>query len=269
MTRSLNAITAASRDIAEGRFDVEVDVNSRRGDELEVLAHAIRQMATRLKTLVDGQKRFLADAAHELRSPLARMTIATALIERTADDKTRHHVADLKEDVELMTHLTDDLLVFARSKLAAAHVSLESTNVREVAASAVRLEAKEADVRLNVDPELRVLATPDLLGRALSNLVRNAVQHANPSGPICIRAMLDGHYATISVADEGPGVPVPDLPAMFVPFRRLEISRDRRSGGVGLGLAIVQSAIELCGGTVSCRNLAPRGFEVRLSLRRD
>lgn len=264
-TLSIAEITAASGEIAEGRFDVVV--RSERRDELGVLAEAVRQMAARLKMLVGGQKRFLADVAHELRSPLSRITIATALLERAADETNQRHVDDLQEDVELMTRLTDDLLAFARSELASSPVRVESTNVREAAARAAQLEGKNADVHLELDPSLHVMADPALLSRALANLIRNAVQHASPSGPVHVDAASDGDHVRVAVADEGPGVPEADLPRMFVPFHRPEASRDRRTGGAGLGLAIVRSAIEACGGTVACRNLTPRGFEVSLRLR--
>ena len=99
------------------------------------------------------------------------------------------------------------------------------------------------------------MADPDLLSRAVSNLLRNAVQQAASEGPIWVRSVRDGDQACIVVADEGPDVPEGDLQAMFTPFHRPEASRDRRTGGAGLGLAIVRTAIEACGGSVACRNL--------------
>ena len=263
LTRSVSDITAVSREIAEGRFDVAVP--SDRRDELGILADAIREMAAQLKTLVESQKRFLSDAAHELRSPLARITMATGLLERDATAATRRHVDDLLEEVELMTHLTDDLLAFARAERINA-VHLAPVSVADAVQQAIRLEAKGTEVRVDVDPSLRVVADAALLGRALSNVLRNAVDHAALHGPITVSAREDGQHAYISVADEGPGVPDAEMPRMFVPFHRLESSRDRRSGGVGLGLAIVQSAMVACGGLVSCRNLSPKGFEVTLRL---
>lgn len=264
LTRAIGELTRATSEIAEGRFDIQV--RSRRRDEVGQLARSIERMSGQLKTLIAGQKRFLGDAAHELRSPLARMAVAVGLLDRRADEGTRRHLDDLQEDVELMTRLTDELLAFARSELAVANVQLVPTSVVDAVARAVRLEGADADVRIDVDPDYRVRAEPDLLFRAISNLVRNAVRYAASAGPIVVRAFGDGDHVRISVADHGPGLPPGDLEAVFSPFYRPEISRDRQTGGAGLGLAIVRSAVEACRGSVVCRNLSPCGLEVSIRL---
>jgi len=263
VTRSIGDMTRATGEIAAGRFGVAL-ASSRR-DELGVLGTAIQSMATRLQTLLAGQKRFLRDAAHELRSPVARMSLSLGLLERDADDKTRRHVADLQEEIELMAALTDQLLAFARSE-ASQQVRLAPVSARDAIARAVRIEAGAADVHVEAGQDVQVLADPDLLVRALSNLVRNAVAYAGGAGPIQIRAQSEGADVCVSVADRGPGVPAADLGLLFSPFYRAEPSRDRRTGGTGLGLAIVHSAIEACRGSVSCRNLSPSGFEVTIRL---
>jgi two-component system sensor histidine kinase CpxA len=264
LTRAIGQMTQATGEIAGGRFDVAVP--SRRHDELGTLAHSIQQMAAQLKSLVTGQKRFLGDAAHELRSPLARIAVAIGLLERTSDPETLRHLDDLREDVEAMTSLTDDLLAFARAELGVSRARLVPTRVADAAQRAIRLEAKGVGVTVTGDPALEVVADPDLLCRVLANLVRNAVQHA-PGGAIRLDATRDGDQVRVAVSDEGPGVPDADLPALFTPFHRPEASRDRRTGGAGLGLAIVRTAIEACAGSVACRNLTPRGFEVSVTLR--
>lgn len=264
LTRAIGQMTHATGDIARGNFDIVV--SSRRRDELGTLAAAIQRMATQLKALVTGQKRFLGDAAHELRSPLARIAVAIGLLERTSDPETRRHVDDLRDDIAVMTTLTDDLLAFARAELGTSTARLAPLRVGDAVERAVRLEGRGADIRLSGDLDLQAVAEPDLLCRALSNLVRNAVQHA-PDGAIRLSAAREGDHVRVSVSDEGPGVPEEDLPSLFAPFHRPEASRDRRSGGAGLGLAIVRSAIEACGGSVACRNLTPRGFEVTVRLR--
>jgi two-component system sensor histidine kinase CpxA len=111
-----------------------------------------------------------------------------------------------------------------------------------------------------------VTADADLLARALSNLLRNAVRYAGKSGPITVTARREQNEVLIAVADSGPGVPANDLPRIFDPFYRADASRDRATGGVGLGLAIVKTCIESCGGAVTCRNREPAGFEVTLRL---
>jgi two-component system sensor histidine kinase CpxA len=116
---------------------------------------------------------------------------------------------------------------------------------------------------------LVVRGDTELLTRALSNLLRNAVRYAGEAGPITVSAQREQDEVKIIVADRGPGVPAHDLPRIFDPFYRADASRDRETGGVGLGLAIVKTCIESCGGAVSCRNLEPAGLEVTIRLQFD
>ncbi len=264
MTRAIGTMTRATAQIADGRFDVAMPVQ--RGDELGALAHSIQAMSARLKMLIAGQKRFLGDAAHELRSPLARLTMGLSLLEREASGATLTRAADLREDLDMMMRLTDDLLAFARADVTGRPPTVKAVAVRDVVARAVRLEAPEADVQIDVYPGVRVLADPDLLFRALANLIRNAMQYARAAGPIRVEAAASGDQTEITVSDSGPGVPESELDAIFAPFYRPERSRERRSGGTGLGLAIVRNVAEACGGAVSCRNLTPRGFAVAIRL---
>jgi two-component system sensor histidine kinase CpxA len=121
-------------------------------------------------------------------------------------------------------------------------------------------------VRIDVFPGVHVLADPDLLFKALANVIRNAMQYARAAGPIRVEATVDGDETQITVSDSGPGVPESELEAIFEPFYRPEAARERRTGGTGLGLAIVRNVAVACGGAVSCRNLSPRGFEVAIRL---
>jgi two-component system sensor histidine kinase CpxA len=114
-----------------------------------------------------------------------------------------------------------------------------------------------------------VLASAELLTRALANLVRNALKYAGKSGPIAIRAEAARDTVKIVVRDNGPGVPGGLIDQLFEPFFRPEVSRDRESGGVGLGLAIVKTCVETCKGTVSAANLQPSGFAVTIMLNRS
>ncbi len=115
---------------------------------------------------------------------------------------------------------------------------------------------------------MKLLAQPDGIFRAVSNLVRNSLRYASSNGPITISAKADGEHVLLSVIDQGPGLPPDALDRVFTPFYRLDDSRSRESGGVGLGLAMVKSLVESSGGTASCRNLDPKGLEVTIRLPR-
>ena len=266
ITRTIGRMMHATRQIADGRFDVRV--NLRRRDELGGLAESIDQMAARLDGLVTGQKRFLGDIAHELCSPLVRLQMALGILEQHATETQVPFVRAASEKATQIAALVGELLSFSKAELGAAAGPLESVTLATVAAEAAHREATDsADLRITVPETIRVSAAPELLTRALANLLRNAIQHATSAGPITISTEARDDSITLIVADCGPGVPEADLPHIFDAFYRVDPSRTRATGGTGLGLAIVKTCIESCGGTVTARNRQPHGLEIRVHLR--
>ncbi|MEN6532393.1 MAG: HAMP domain-containing sensor histidine kinase [Bryobacteraceae bacterium] len=266
ITLSVAKMTDATGQIAEGQFDIQLPATRR--DELGQLSASINSMAARLGRLITGQKRFLDDAAHELCSPLARMQVELGILERSATPEQAQVVADLKEDTTEMSALVNDLLAFSKAGLRAREVRLETVSVAEMAARAIGREVP-ADVPAvcSATSELHVVADPDLLLRALSNVIRNAVRYAGSAGPIEVIAQREGADTVIYVRDRGPGLAAKDLEAVFEPFYRPEAARTREGGGAGLGLAIVRTCVEACQGTVRCRNRTPSGLEVEMRLK--
>jgi two-component system sensor histidine kinase CpxA len=265
LTRSLGQMEHATSQIARGRF--ETAIGPARSDEVGRLASAIEQMAARLGVMVSGQKRFLGDTAHELRSPIGRMQVALEILDGKVAGSERAYVADLKEDVEELRQLTDELLQFARSEHADRASLTRPVPVLTLVERVIARDGGDAVITTSIDPRTVVQADAALLERAVANVVRNAVKHAAHAGPIHIASTPLGDRVELSVADRGPGVAPESLPRLFEPFFREDAARNRKTGGTGLGLAIVRSAVEACGGTVSCRNLDPHGLEVVLQLR--
>ena len=267
ITRSITGITRATEAIARGRFETRV-ADTRR-DELGRLAHAINQMADRLAGLVTGQKRFLGDIAHELCSPLARIQLSLGILEEGTDERGRAQLADLREEVQEMSNLVNELLSFSKASLEPATVKLRSVEVAATIAQALRRESTtDAEVVVTAPADLRVQADPEMLQRSLANLLRNAIRYAGAAGPITVTAeSRPGGWVDIVVADQGPGVPEESLAQLFDPFYRPETARARETGGAGLGLAIVKTCVESCQGSVRCRNRPPAGLEVTLTLR--
>jgi two-component system sensor histidine kinase CpxA len=139
-------------------------------------------------------------------------------------------------------------------------------NVAEIVRRAVKRETVgSAAPEVDVPPDQTVRADPDLLARALANLLRNALRYGGDE-PVQVRSRREGRRVKIEVMDNGPGAPPEALDRLFEPFYRPQTARDRESGGVGLGLAIVKQCVETCGGTVACRNLSPRGFAATIDL---
>lgn len=264
LTRKLAQMTRATEQIAEGHFDVVVAAT--RNDELGQLGQAINRMSTRLEGFVTGQKRFLGDIAHELCSPLARMQMALGILEQRADAKQTEYVQDVREEVQEMSELVNELLSFSKAGLKARDIPLQSVPLRAVIDAVIQKEAPE-DCLVEVPADLAVLAEPELLSRAIANLVRNAVRYAGTAGPIEIKSSATPDQVTLIIQDSGPGVPEAALARLSEPFFRPDTARTREQGGAGLGLAIVRSCVDACQGTLSIQNRKPNGLTVSLTLK--
>ena len=265
ITRPLARMTLATEEIANGSFDVPI--HESRADEIGRLARAINHMTSRLSAFVKGQKRFLGDVAHELGSPIARIQFGLGALEQRVEGENRQRVIEVMEDVDNMSKLVNELLAFSRADMKSDTIKLERLDLLPVVQTAVRREkTPAAEIITKVDAGIRVMASSDLLTRAIANLVRNAAKYAEGAGPIYVTAEKRSDVVEIKVRDAGPGVPEDLVDQLFEPFFRPEASRDRGSGGVGLGLAIVKTCIETCKGTVSAANLQPNGFAVTITL---
>lgn len=266
ITRSVAHMTRASRKIAEGQFDVRVP--AKRGDELGELGLAINQMATRLGTLVGGQKRFLGDVAHELCSPLARLRMALGILEQRAQPELAKGIATASDNAQQMADLVNELLSFSRASLGAPTVQPQPVPLQALVEDTVSREAVQGvEIRRVVEGETVALGDPDLLRRALGNVLRNSVRYAGECGPIRIHAGRNGDEVEVRVVDSGPGVPEEELGMIFDPFYRLDTSRDSDTGGAGLGLTIVKTCVETCGGRVSAHNREGQGLEIVMALK--
>jgi two-component system, OmpR family, sensor histidine kinase CpxA len=265
LTRSIAHMDRATQQIAEGRFDVQAAAP--RSDELGHLGHQIDRMASRLESFVRNQKRFLGDIAHELCAPIARVQFALGILEQKTEEGQRASVAALHEEIQEMSGLVNELLSFSKAGMQAGTVALTPVAVAGVVERAVAREAfAGAAVEVRIAPELSAMANEGLLLRAVANVVRNAIRYAGDAGPIIVWAEPEGSQVAITVTDNGPGLPDEELEQVFTPFYRPDTARTRETGGAGLGLAIVRTCVEACGGTVSCRNRQPTGLEVVIRL---
>jgi two-component system sensor histidine kinase CpxA len=265
LTRSISQLTAATGAIAEGRLETRLSL--RRRDELGQLSEAINRMAERLSGFVHGQRRFLSDVAHELCSPIARIQVSLGILEQRAQDNQKEYVEGVQEEVEHMSGLVNELLLFSRAQINTSSTSLSPVNVADTVGRVLEREASDRTrIETHISERTEVMAHPEYLFRSLANLVRNAIRYAGDFGPIVISANETAAMVSITVADTGPGIPEGELEGVFKPFYRPELARQRETGGVGLGLAIVRTCIEACGGTVKCHNRSPKGLEVEIKL---
>lgn len=265
ITRYVRRLTSAADRIASGSF--QVSLPPRGNDELGNLGRTIESMASRLDHLISGQKRFLGDAAHELCAPLARIRTGLGILEMKLQGADSTALASIEADTAELAALVNEILAFSRAGNRSP--VLRMVEVEPLAQEVIARESADAEVECSVPAGLQVMADPTLLGRAVGNLVRNAVIHAGPRPKISIIAAETADHVTITVSDNGPGVPASELPRIFEPFYRLDRSRSRDTGGSGLGLAIVRSAVESCGGETSASLPPGGGFSVTLRLPKE
>jgi two-component system sensor histidine kinase CpxA len=264
LTGDLSTLTRATEAIAGGRFDTRVKAVRR--DELGTLGQAVNHMAERLNRLATGQKRFLGDIAHELGSPLGRMQVSVEILAQRADLALHPAIQDVREEVEHMARLVEELLAFTRAGLQTRAAVLTAVDVGPLVARVLAREAADDAVRVDLPAGLTVQGDAGLLDRAVGNLVRNALHHAGREAGIAVRAETTSAEVRLIVEDTGPGVPAEALARLGEPLYRPEVARTREGGGTGLGLAIVKTAVEACGGTVEFGQRAPHGLRVTLRL---
>ena len=225
-------------------------------------------MAGRIETLLTAERRLLQDISHELRSPLARLNIGIELA-RTADDRGAAAIR-LQKEVDRLTSLVGSLLEVTRVEGDPTTRRSEDVKVGVILRDVVQtcsLEAEARNCRLVVNEvAVRTLrGDPELLRRAIENVVRNAIRYAPPGTDVELRADDGPSGLVITVRDAGAGVPDESLPRLVQPFFRAEDARDYSpSSGVGLGLSIAHRAVQLHHGTLIAENAHP-GLRVKLT----
>lgn len=254
LTRYIRRLKSAADEIASGHF--QVSIPQRAGDELGELGRTIESMAARLDHLVAGQKRFLGDAAHELCAPLARIRTGLGILEMKLTGADSAALSSIETDTAELASLVNEILAFSRAGNRSP--SLREIEIEPLVRQALARESLDVETTVSIPDGLTVTADAALLGRALGNLVRNAAVHAGPRAKVAIAAAESAGEVRISVTDNGPGVPESEVSRIFEPFYRLDRSRSRDTGGNGLGLAIVRTAIEACGGSAAA-SLPPAG----------
>jgi signal transduction histidine kinase len=261
--RALRPVEAIRARVATTRDpSVRVPVPPAR-DEVGRLAETMNEMLARLQAGQAVQRRFVADASHELRSPLA--TIATGLELLARGDADRDTVTALRGETARLGRLVDALLLLARADESGLQPRFEDVDLDEVA-EAERLRPAGRIVPRIEAAHVRVVGDRGQLAQVVRNLVDNACRHARSTVVVSVRPSAG--YAALDVADDGPGVPPDQRARVFERFVRLDDARARADGGAGLGLAIVAEVVAAHGGTVDVVG-SPLGgalFRVRLPL---
>jgi signal transduction histidine kinase len=250
-----------------GRGDLDARAHENRHDELGDLARAFDRMADRIQTLLASERRLLLDISHELRSPLARLSVA---VELARSGENALPLDRIQKEADRLNALISQMLEVTRIENDATHRKQEHVAFDQLVGGLVDDCSIEASARgcvlsFSAPAHVAIDGDPELLRRAIENVVRNAIRHAPPGSKIEVAVENGGGRVRVRVRDYGPGVPEQALPHLFDPFYRVEPDRNRGSGGVGLGLSIARRAVELHQGTLRASNVAP-GLLVEIEL---
>ena len=238
-------------------------------DEIAALATTMNTMLDRIQAATDAQRRFIADASHELRSPLATIHAGLDLLE-AADlpPPAAAHLVRMHRESDRMRRLITDMLLLARFDESSPPLRREDVDLDDVVyAERDHLAAEHPGLRITAQvAPIRVTGDPHHLQRALRNLTDNAARHARHHVSIGLRRLADPRTAEMTVSDDGPGVTTDDLERIFGRFVRVGDDRSRHGGGTGLGLPIARDIITAHGGTLVADRAGGRGLRVRILL---
>jgi two-component system, OmpR family, sensor kinase len=243
-------------------------------DEMARLVDTLNEMLARIEQVFEAQRRFTADASHELRSPLSRLRTELEMTLRRSRDPVEYQEAlqSCLSEVERLSRLTDGLLTLARLEAGEARQApMQSVPLTLILGEVMRRlapEARRREVALVVDAgdELAVKVTPAAADLVVANVLDNAVKFSPPGGQVRIRVATEEGAAVVAVSDSGPGVPEEEVPRLFERFFRGSAARGPDTPGVGLGLAICRLLVEAQGGGISIASAPGGGATVRVRL---
>jgi two-component system, OmpR family, sensor kinase len=277
IVRPLQQLSRAARALGHGELSARTGLS--RPDELGEVARAFDEMAGRVEGLLRSQTELIANVAHELRTPLARIRVALDLAADGEGDASvaRSSLAEIAEDLGELERLVEDVLASSRMDLAAntasgAQPTLHTAPVE--LASLLRGSAERLGhrfpgrtVEVVLDGALPLVnGDAVLLRRAVDNLLDNARKYSPPGSPIALRAAARGGAVVVVVRDGGDGIAPEDLARLFTPFFRADPSRARKTGGVGLGLTLSRRIVEAHGGTLEAESVVGKGTTMTITL---
>ena len=277
VVRPIVALKRATRKLGGGDLTTRMALD--RGDEIGDLARAFDEMASRIATFVRAEKELLANVSHELRTPLSRIRVALELASDGDPARAQRYLPEIAQDLAELDQLVEDVLTAARLDLAEERAGATRAPTRVEALDVADLVERSRARFAGLYPE-RALAVslptslpplrgdPVMMRRVLDNLLDNAVKHAPAPASVAVGARIDGNDLAIEVRDDGPGMAPSVAERAFEPFYRGDAGRDRRTGGVGLGLPLVRRIVEAHGGHVDLFTAPGHGTTVVVRLPR-
>ncbi len=265
LSQPARKLERAARRVAKGEF--EVDPALEKGtSEFRQAGASFNQMVEAVNQMISGNQRLLSDISHELRSPLTRLRMATALATRKQGESPE--LTRVDTEAQRLEQMIGELLELSRMQVNSHQTREEQpiSSLWEAILSDAQFEAEQMNKSLSYTeiPDRTITGNPKLLMSALDNIVRNAIYYGEDKIEISMRA--DESQLTINVDDNGSGVADHELEAIFRPFYRVSTARDRHSGGTGLGLAITENAIRQHCGTIAAKRSHLGGLNIEITL---
>ncbi len=273
LTRRISRLTSGIGRLSEGSYSTRVKVSGK--DELATLAKAFNTMTQRLEATDEVRRRFVSDAAHELKTPLASIKLLTDSIVQSEDmDEAtmREFVMDIGSEADRLTRITEKLLALTRMDYSGQgeRTWVDLNQVVSSALHMLRPLAERQSISIYLEPEEGCIlrSSADELHQVVFNLVENAIKYNRPGGDIRVATRREENRVLLSVEDTGIGIPEEDLPRIFDRFYRVDKARSREAGGAGLGLSIVRDTVVSNGGSIRAERRAEGGtvFTVLLPL---
>lgn len=264
LTRKIGLLLTAIREVREGAYSHRADIRGR--DEIAQIGYEFNSLTDRLQTTENARRRFVSDASHELKTPLAAIRLLSDSILQTENidpETTKEFVTDIGREAERLSRITEDLLRLTRldSGVLDPPAAVDILPVLEQVMRMMNLVAQEkgVDLTYSAGGDCVVLGTRDETHQVIYNLVDNAVKYSAIGGSVQVFLERVGELVVLTVADNGAGIPEADLPRIFERFYRVDKARSRAAGGTGLGLSIVRDTVRRHGGWVTARPRNPEG----------
>ncbi len=276
LTARFDRLLSAIRIVRQGDYNHRAVIEGK--DEIAELASEFNRLTDRLQVTENARRRFVADASHELKTPLASIRLLSDSIletEEIDEETVREFVGDIRSEAERLQRITEELLRLTKLDGGIPQrsdaVAVEAVVDRVTHMLRFLAQEHEVALRTQIQSPCTVGSTEDDLYQILYNLVENAIKYNRAGGFVCITLRSDAEYAVLTVEDDGIGIPEEDLEKVFDRFYRVDKARSRAAGGTGLGLSIVHDTALRYGGTVTAARREGGGtvFTVRFPLWRE
>jgi len=273
--KPIHALNSATQSVAQGDLEKTVPVNS--NDEIGTLARSFNEMIDRLKHSRDQRRQMTADIAHELRTPLSLILGHSEALSDGVLPPTPETLTIIHDEAQQLARLVEDLRTLSLSETGELSLNIQRLDIGNLLRSMVdayrsQIQQKQINLEVDISPNLpEIDGDPDRLGQIFRNLMANAIRFTESGGTVSIQSQQTADGIIVQVADNGPGIPVEELPNIFDRFYRGDKARNRGDGGSGLGLAIAKSLVELHHGQIEVESIPGEGstFNVHLPLTLD